>query len=295
VNARAAVALFFIGFLKKAVVSDNVSMVVDAYFAAPQQYNLYSSFIGIIFYAIQVYCDFSGYSDMAIATARLLGYELTLNFDFPFFSASISEFWRRWHISLATWLRDYVYIPLGGNRGSKLFIFRNMMITLLLGGLWHGASWNFAFWGLLNGILLTLHRRWEEQTEHWSARFHRFMDFVGVPLNFYVFLITVVFVRARDVWKEGTHEVLYSGTWVSGQVLKAICLFDAPGKRSFTIDCLWVLLGLTIIHYANYRRWLGGWWQRIPYWLFAALIGIGFAVALVFVPARYKPFIYFQF
>jgi alginate O-acetyltransferase complex protein AlgI len=295
VNVRAAVALFFIGFLKKACVSDNLAPVVDAYFAAPHKYDLYSSFIGVIYYAIQVYCDFSGYSDMAIATARLLGYELTLNFDFPFFSRSIGDFWRRWHISLATWLRDYLYIPLGGNRGSRLFAFRNLMITLLLGGLWHGASWNFVFWGALNGVLLTLHRYWAEFTARWSRAFHKVMDFAGVPLTFYFFIVTVVFVRARDVPKEGTREILYSGTWISGQVLRAICLFDAPGKRSFTIWCLWLLLALAGIHYANYRRWLSGWWQRIPFWLFAALIGIGFSLALVFVPARYKPFIYFQF
>ena len=109
-------------------------------------------FIGVLFYAVQIYCDFSGYTDMAIATARLLGYELTANFNFPYFAANITEFWRRWHISLSTWLRDYLYIPLGGNRGSKLFTYRNLMLTMLLGGLWHGASWNFVIWGGLHGI-----------------------------------------------------------------------------------------------------------------------------------------------
>ena len=295
VNVRACVALFFIGFVKKACLSDNIAPVVDAYFAAPARYDLYSSFIGILYYAIQVYCDFSGYTDMAIACARMLGYELTPNFDYPYFSPSISDFWRRWHISLGTWLRDYLYISLGGNRGTRLFAFRNMMITMLLGGLWHGASWNFVFWGGVNGLALTFHRHWQEHTREWGAAFHRVMGWLAVPITFYVFLVTLVFVRARDVYHEASHTLLLSGTRVSGQVLRAICLFQTEGRDSFTLHCLWLLLAVTLLHYANYRGWLSSWWRRIPYWAFAALIGLGFAAALVFVPARYKPFIYFQF
>ena len=295
VNVRACVALFFIGFVKKACISDNVAPIVDAYFAAPGRYDLYSSFIGILSYAVQVYCDFSGYTDMAIAVSRLLGYELTPNFNFPYFSTSITDFWRRWHISLGTWLRDYLYIPLGGNRGTKLFAFRNMMLTMLLGGLWHGASWNFVFWGGVNGLALTFHRYWETRTADWGPAFKKVMGWIAVPITFYTFLVTLVFVRARDVYVEGSDTLIRSGTRVAGEVLNAICLLNTTGKESFTIHCTWLLVVIGLIHYANYRRWLSGWWQRIPYWAFAALIGIGFAAALVFVPARYKAFIYFQF
>ncbi|MES2568691.1 MAG: MBOAT family O-acyltransferase, partial [Verrucomicrobiota bacterium] len=117
VDVRHCLVLFFIGFVKKACVSEMVAQVADEFFAAPDKYDVYSSFIGVFFYAIQIYCDFSGYTDMALATSRLLGYDLTINFHFPYFSAHITEFWRRWHISLSTWLRDYLYIEaLGGNR-----------------------------------------------------------------------------------------------------------------------------------------------------------------------------------
>ena len=106
-----------------------------------------STWIGVLLYAVQIYCDFSGYTDMAIAVAGLLGYSLTINFNFPYFASSITDFWRRWHISLSSWLRDYLYISLGGNRGSILFAYRNILFTMLLGGLWHGASWVFVLWG----------------------------------------------------------------------------------------------------------------------------------------------------
>jgi alginate O-acetyltransferase complex protein AlgI len=295
VNVRACMALFFIGFVKKACISDNVATVSDAYFASPSQYNLYSSFIGILYYAVQVYCDFSGYTDMAIASARLLNYELTPNFNFPYFATSITDFWRRWHISLGTWLRDYLYISLGGNRGTALFAFRNLMLTMLLGGLWHGASWNFVIWGGLNGLALAFHRYWQTLTAEWGAGFKRVMSWLAVPITFYVFLITLVFVRAQNVYHEGTGKLILSGTRAAADTLKAICLFNASGKSSFTIHCLWLFVVIAVIHYANYRGWFATWWQRIPYWLFAALLGIGFAAALVFVPAQFKPFIYFQF
>src|SRR5439155_23849475 len=121
-----------------ACIADGVAPFVDRYFAHPANFTPTSAWIGVLFYAIQIYCDFSGYTDMAIAAAHLLGYQLPNNFRFPYFAQNVSDFWRRWHISLSSWLRDYLYIPLGGNRGSRGFVYRNVMITMLLGGLWHG-------------------------------------------------------------------------------------------------------------------------------------------------------------
>ena len=118
-----------------------------SFFGAPGDYGLLSAWLAVVFYAVQIYCDFSGYTDMALACAGLLGYRLAWNFDFPYLAADVSQFWRRWHMSLSSWLRDYLYIPLGGNRGSRWFIARNLMVTMLLGGLWHGAAWHFVFWG----------------------------------------------------------------------------------------------------------------------------------------------------
>jgi alginate O-acetyltransferase complex protein AlgI len=141
VDARGALILFLGGFIKKACIADTVAPFVDRYFEAPGNFTAASAWVGVLFYAIQIYCDFSGYTDMAIACAQLLGYELPVNFRFPYFARNISEFWHRWHISLSTWLRDYLYIPLGGNRGPRWFVYRNIMITMLLGGLWHGGAW----------------------------------------------------------------------------------------------------------------------------------------------------------
>lgn len=152
-------ALFLIitGLIKKAVISDYISVnFVDRVFDTPQLYSGFENLMGVYGYAMQIYCDFSGYSDMAIGIALLMGYRLGANFDLPYKSTSVTEFWRRWHISLSSWLRDYLYIPLGGNRKGKFRQYFNLMITMLLGGLWHGASWNFVFWGFLHGVALAL-------------------------------------------------------------------------------------------------------------------------------------------
>src|SRR4029450_13690359 len=138
--------------VKERCISDNVAPMADAVFSDPARYDVMATWTGVLSYAVQIYCDFSGYSDMAIATAGMLGYQLTLNFDYPYFASNIAEFWRKWHISLSTWLRDYLYIPLGGSRGTKAFTYRNLMLTMLLGGLWHGASWTFVIWGGLHGL-----------------------------------------------------------------------------------------------------------------------------------------------
>lgn len=140
------------GFAKKMVIADNLGPIVDAAYGNPGAYNGAELALATVFFAFQIYCDFSAYSDIAIGTARLLGFELMRNFAYPYFSQSVGEFWRRWHISLSTWFKDYVYFPLGGSRVPKPRMAMNVMITFLLSGLWHGASWNFIIWGGLNGL-----------------------------------------------------------------------------------------------------------------------------------------------
>ncbi len=142
------------GFFKKCVVADSLAPFVDQIFAEPNGFASVNLLIGVIFYSFQIYCDFSGYSDIAIGFARILGYDFNENFRKPYFSQNFSEFWSRWHISLSSWLRDYLYIPLGGNRAGKLATYKNNMLTMLLGGLWHGANWTFVFWGFLHGMYL---------------------------------------------------------------------------------------------------------------------------------------------
>ena len=155
------VFLILIGLFKKAVISDYISLnFVDRIFDEPLLYSGFECLMGIYGYALQIYCDFSGYSDMAIGIALLLGFRFPKNFDAPYKSATITEFWRRWHISLSTWLRDYLYISLGGNRKGRIRTYFNLLVTMLLGGLWHGAAVRFILWGALHGIALALHKLW---------------------------------------------------------------------------------------------------------------------------------------
>jgi alginate O-acetyltransferase complex protein AlgI len=287
--------LFFIGFVKKACVSESVAPLVDDFFAAPDKFNVYSAWIGVLFYAVQIYCDFSGYTDMAIAIARLLGYELTPNFNFPYFAANIADFWRRWHISLSTWLRDYLYIPLGGNRGSKWFTWRNLMLTMLLGGLWHGASWNFVIWGGLHGIALIVHREWQRIPANIAAWRHRAMVWIGPVLCFYWICVTWIFFRSQPVFDPKTHALKATGFKVARTVLDSFVLFDRHGSRSFTYDCLGLFVVLAVMHWLASRGIFARFFRGLPPWAFAALLGAGTALALLFVPTKYKPFIYFQF
>ncbi len=141
------------GLFKKVVVADNCAVVVNQIFNEYQELDGYSLFLGAIYFAFQIYCDFSGYSDIAIGTARLFGINLMRNFAFPYFSRGIAEFWKRWHISLTSWFRDYVYLPLGGSRCTKWKMVRNTFVVFLVSGLWHGANWTFLCWGLFHAIL----------------------------------------------------------------------------------------------------------------------------------------------
>jgi alginate O-acetyltransferase complex protein AlgI len=157
-NFQIGLAQVLVGFGKKLVIADSLAPFVDAVFATPDAYSSLVMIIAVVFYSFQIYCDFSGYSDIAIGLAKMLGYEFPMNFNTPYFSKSFSEFWERWHISLSSWLRDYLYIPLGGNRNGKFNTYRNLMLTMLLGGLWHGANYTFIIWGFLHGMYLVVQR-----------------------------------------------------------------------------------------------------------------------------------------
>ncbi|NLI53881.1 MAG: MBOAT family protein [Clostridiales bacterium] len=164
-NLVEGLQIFLFGLIKKIVIADRLAVCVDAVFASPVSYSGLSIFFAVVAYSIQIYCDFSGYSDMAIGVAKTLGYDLCKNFNMPYLSKNPSEFWKRWHISLSSWLRDYLYIPLGGNRKGKARTNINLMLTMLLGGLWHGANWQMVFWGALHGGALILHKTFREQCD----------------------------------------------------------------------------------------------------------------------------------
>lgn len=150
--------LIFIGFFKKVVLADSLAPLVDDGFQNYSNYSSLNLILIVVFYSFQIYCDFSGYSDIAIGVGKLLGYDFPINFNFPYIAKNLSDFWRRWHISLSSWLRDYLYIPLGGNKNGYIKTQINLMLTMLLGGLWHGANWTFVIWGFMHGGYLILQR-----------------------------------------------------------------------------------------------------------------------------------------
>ncbi|MDR0938392.1 MAG: MBOAT family protein [Mediterranea sp.] len=188
------------GLFKKAIISDYISVnFVERIFDAPALYSGVENLMGVYGYALQIYCDFSGYSDMAIGIALLLGFRFNINFDSPYKSASITEFWRRWHISLSSWLKDYLYISLGGNRHGKLRQYLNLIITMFLGGLWHGASWNFVGWGLLHGVALAAHKMWMTLTGRKKGERSRgWRRVAGVALTFHFVCFCWIFFRNAD-------------------------------------------------------------------------------------------------
>ena len=157
-NLKLGITMMALGFFKKMVISDNLTRMVDEIFLMPIGLESFTIILGTIAFGIKIYCDFSGYSDIAIGAALIMGFKLPANFNKPYFATSPSDFWRRWHISLSSWLRDYLYIPLGGNRKLHIRTYLNLFITMFLGGLWHGASWNFVIWGMLHGSYLALHK-----------------------------------------------------------------------------------------------------------------------------------------
>ena len=157
-NLKLGITIMAFGFLKKMFFADNIAPLVNDIFIAPIGSESFTIILGAIAFGIQIYGDFSGYSDIAIGAALILGFKLPMNFNFPYFARSPSDFWKRWHISLSTWLRDYLYIPLGGNKKSSSRTYLNLMAVMIIGGLWHGAAWNFIIWGILHGMYLSLQK-----------------------------------------------------------------------------------------------------------------------------------------
>jgi D-alanyl-lipoteichoic acid acyltransferase DltB (MBOAT superfamily) len=183
----------FIGLFRKVAIADNLGIYVDSVYSNQDIHNGSTLLVATVFYAFQIYFDFSGYSDIAIGSAKLFGFNFNRNFNFPYFSRTLTEFWRRWHMSLSFWLRDYLYISLGGNRKGIVLTYRNLLLTMLLGGLWHGSSWNFVIWGGIHGLFLSL----EKYT--FSALKIKTFNAFGYIYTFIIVLISWVFFRAPDL------------------------------------------------------------------------------------------------
>ena len=192
-NFAIGLSIFTIGLAKKVLIADNLSPLAMPVFAAGATPTLIEAWIGVLAYTFQLYFDFSGYSDMAIGLSRLFGVKLPLNFNSPYKAANIADFWRRWHMTLSRFLRDYLYIPLGGSRHGEAMRYRNLMLTMLLGGLWHGAGWTFVIWGGLHGLYLVLQQAW--QRLFGAARAHWWPTL----LTFLAVMLAWIFFRAPDV------------------------------------------------------------------------------------------------
>jgi len=284
---RSGLHLFLVGLVKKVVVADNVSPLVDHVFGSPQGLSSLVIWIATVGFAIQIYCDFSGYTDMARGVSRMLGFEIPINFRYPYLARTITDFWRRWHISLSSWLRDYLYVPLGGNRHGTFATYRNLLLTMALGGLWHGASWNFVLWGLYQGGLLALERALgigEPGSGSWLRVAIRW------AICQYLVLLGWVLFRVTD-----SADLAYC---VRKFVIPdfALQLTDLGLGNFNPFVVVGVVAGFAVAHLASFRvggisEWLDaqGPWKRGLVWVASVL------VLIVFWPSEQSAFIYFQF
>jgi D-alanyl-lipoteichoic acid acyltransferase DltB (MBOAT superfamily) len=192
--------LVLIGMFKKVVVADTLAGIVAAVFGGdPAKLSGPEALMGVYAFAVQIYCDFSGYSSIAQGIAKWLGFSLMTNFNTPYFATTPSDFWGRWHISLSTWLRDYLYVPLGGNRGGTRKTYRNLLLTMLLGGLWHGAAWTFVAWGAWHGLLLCLYRPFERAKNSPAAQTAGWKRFIAAIVLFHLVCVGWVLFRASSM------------------------------------------------------------------------------------------------
>jgi D-alanyl-lipoteichoic acid acyltransferase DltB (MBOAT superfamily) len=289
-DVRSGLHLLAWGLFKKVVVADNVAKVSDKVFALDDPSGI-QVLLGAYAFAFQIYCDFSGYSDVARGTARCLGFELSLNFDLPYFSTNPREFWRRWHISLSTWLRDYLYIPLGGNRRGEARTYVNLMLTMLLGGLWHGAAWTFVTWGAFHGVWLSLHRMLLpllERLRPVTPAGRALWRVLCVAVTFHLVSLALMIFRAESLSHVGT---LLAGlaVWPGGEWSS---LLDAVGPLRLAACVVGGLLVAEVIERAQgdalfVLRW--------PAPLRGFVYATGVAAFLAIGEYRGPEFIYFQF
>lgn len=281
------------GGFKKIVIADNCAQIANITFESPSSFYGSTLVLGVVCFAFQIYCDFSGYSDIAIGTSRLFGFSLMKNFSFPYFSRDIAEFWRRWHISLTTWFRDYIYIPLGGSKVSQIKVIRNVFIVFILSGLWHGANWTFIFWGLLNALffipyLLSGRNRNHLDIEKNNDFFTSVKETLGMTFTFSLICLSWIFFRSENL----ANSLLYLSRIFSNS------LFYFPELHLFSkIDFLLAFLLLFIC-----IEWIGRTDEFAIQKLglnWEPMLRLGFYATLAFVilwfGAEEQEFIYFQF
>ncbi len=280
-----------IGLFKKAVISDYISLnFVDRIFDNPTLYSGLENLLGVYGYALQIYCDFSGYSDMAIGIALLLGFHFPLNFNAPYRSTSITDFWRRWHISLSSWIRDYIYISLGGNRKGKLRQYVNLVVTMLLGGLWHGASLNFVAWGGMHGLALAAHKYFGQEVLRHDRRYRSrgVRKWLAILLTFHFVCFTWIFFRHASFAAGWTmiHQIFtnfHAELWpqfVGGY--RYVLAFMAFGYLTHFLPDAWQERMIGVLRRCNLL-------------VYALLLTTVIYVVIQVKSSTIQPFIYFQF
>jgi alginate O-acetyltransferase complex protein AlgI len=282
INVYVGLRIFIIGLFKKVFIADNLACFVDPVFETPSVFSGMTLWFAVIAYALQIYADFSGYSEMAIGSARILGYVFPRNFNMPYISKNFSEFWTRWHISLSSWLRDYLYIPLGGSRKSSFRTFFNLMATMLLGGLWHGAAWTFILWGGLHGSALSVQRIFAKMKLSKFKGFGRVVPgILGWAVTFLAVLIGWVFFRAQN---------FETSLLILGRMFSL-----ADGISWFYPLAVGIIAGMAVVHIVfvlNHEKRIKLPIDSIisPIILFTMLF-----ILIVFHPNNFNPFIYFRF
>jgi alginate O-acetyltransferase complex protein AlgI len=277
---------FLIGLVKKLLIADALAPYVDRIYSNPAQYDAATLWYASFAFGIQIYCDFSGYSDMAIGTAKCLGFDFPENFNMPYFARNIREFWHRWHITLSTWLRDYLYIPLGGSRGGALLSLKNVMITMLLGGLWHGASWKFVIWGGLHGLYLVVHRVWSTAWEKTAWCAPSGWQWVFAPLStcftFLCVTLAWVYFRASDA---------ATATTMIGRMIS----FDGGGE--FVASPLLLITAVVLLsaHLLATFTDYAALYRKLPVPFKLVSYGVVFYLLSISSIHENTPFIYFQF
>jgi alginate O-acetyltransferase complex protein AlgI len=293
-RCQVGVELFLFGLVKKWVVADQLAPYADPVFAHPGDFGTAANWAALLAFTVQLYCDISGYSDMALGTAHLLGYKLAQNFNMPYLATSVADYWRRNHISLSTWLRDYLFIPLSSRRGGRWqsgrwLTCRNLLITMTLGGLWHGASWNFVLWGLLHGILLSINHLFHDVCKG-LPRLDRLLKTVpGTALRMALtfFCIYQGFVLFRTTTFP-TATAMFERLW---RPVAGPGVFHILGYRY-----MWVLVGgVALCHVAACRRWWEKLSLRLPTPVLSGLCVLALWLCMVLAPVLEKPFLYFQF
>jgi alginate O-acetyltransferase complex protein AlgI len=313
--------LFALGLFKKVVLADQFALYANPVFSAVAdggQPMLLEAWIGALAYTLQLYFDFSGYSDMAIGLSRLFNIKLPLNFNSPYKAASIIDFWRRWHMTLSAFLRDYLYFSLGGNRKGPIRRYINLMLTMLLGGLWHGAGWNFVIWGGLHGIYLVVNNGWQKLTGDVRFTNGRLFRVFSVLLTFTC--VVIAWVPFRSTNFDVTQTMLYGMAGLNGVSIPQILAFLGRVNSSFVLEgitpltampvkeiVLWLPAGLLIVWLLpNTQQWLANFspaWDSVtarsrlmwkPNRAMAVMIGTLFGFSLLFLN-RVSEFLYFQF